>query len=199
MLTMVFVASESRHIVQLFDSPETRADAVFAFAREGLLAGDNVLIVMTATHTESLLQRCRENGLDVDGAGDAGWLTLVDANETLARLMSTDRPDWVRFNASVGVMVRRLLKQGSRLRIYGEMVDILARANEFDAAQTLERFWNALQEREPFTLFCGYSAEHFGNPRDHATLRDICQLHTAVQADPRDILGNFLLRPRSAC
>ena len=187
------------HIVQLFDSKESRGDALFTFVRDGLLAGDSVLVVTTAAHRELLFRLCHERGVNIDAARAGHSLTVMDANEALARLMSIELPDWVLFNTYVGALVRRLRANGSRLRIYGEMVDVLAHAGEYHAARVLEELWNRLQEREPFTLLCGYSSEHFGNPRDRDALRHICRLHTSVQSDPRDILGDFLLRPPSPC
>ena len=167
--------------------------------RDGLLAGDGVLMVMTLPHWEAITRRCRDNGVDVATARASGWLTVRDAHEALAEFMERDQPNWPLFNASIGTLVRGLSVTGARLRIYGEMVDILARANEFMAAEQLEEFWNRLREEAAFTLFCGYSAEHFGNPRDRATLRHICELHTHVESDPRDVLGSFLLKTQAAC
>jgi hypothetical protein len=190
---------DPNHAVQLFDSAESRLDAVFGFLRDGLLGGDHVLIVATAHTWDALARRCHDDGVDIAAAHTAGWLTVRDANEVLALFMEGDRPDWDVFNASVGALVRSLSRGGVRLRIYGEMVDLLVRANEFTAAECLEQFWNRLGHQHRFQLFCGYSAEHFGNPRDRAALQRICQLHTHVQSDPRDVLGNFLLKAPSAC
>ena len=60
-------------------------------------------------------------------------------------------------------------------------------------AHDLEELWNALGEREAFTLFCGYSTVHFGDPRSGNALRQICQLHSHVHMSPRDLLGSFLV------
>jgi hypothetical protein len=199
MLAIVMPVADRAHVVQLFDTIESRGDALFAFVRDGLLAGDAVVVVATAVHREWLGRLCRERGVDVDTAIAEGRFTMLDAHESLARLMSIELPDWVLFNTYVGGLVRRLRKKGARLRLYGEMVDVLARGGEHHAARVLEEFWNRLQECESFTLLCGYSSEHFGHPRDRETLRHICRLHTSVRSDPRDILGDFLLRPPSAC
>jgi hypothetical protein len=54
----------------------------------------------------------------------------------------------------------------------------------------------------PFTLFCGYSAVHFGDPRSAAALQAICRAHTHVRASSDDDLGAFLMSearaPRTA-
>jgi hypothetical protein len=54
--------------------------------------------------------------------------------------------------------------------------------------------WNDLRARTPFTLFCGYSSEHFGDPLTAGSLRSICRSHCHAISHPNDILGSFLLR-----
>ena len=187
-----------RHVVQLFDTSESLAEGVFTFVRDGLLDGDAVLLAITPQHWQAVSAKCRENGVDVDAAMAAGWLTVRDAAEALARLTHRGEPDWALFEHTVARLVHQLGANGTRLRVYGEMVDLLAHANDFAAAERLESFWNRLAERERFTLFCGYLSEHFGNPRDTEALRHICQLHAHVQTDSRDVLGTFLLKTRLA-
>jgi hypothetical protein len=195
----VSVANGQAHHVQLFDSPSSRAEAVFTFVRDGLIAGDAILLVVTVAHWDAILRRSRDEGLDLDAARATGRLTVRDAFETLDQFTTAGLPVWSAFDRTVGALVRRLASNGSRLRIYGEMVDVLARQGEFDAAHRLEEFWNRLQEQSSWMLFCGYSAEHFGNPRDGDALRRICELHSHVHSDPRDVLGNFLLKTHAAC
>ena len=186
------------HVVQLFDTSASVAERVVAFVRDGLLEGDVVLLVITPQHWQDISARCRETGIDVEASIGAGWLTVRDASEALARLTHRGQPDWSLFERTVGAQVRHLCANGTRLRVYGEMVDLLAREGEFAAAERLEGFWNRLAAREVFTLLCGYSAEHFGNPRDGESLHRICQMHSHAQTDPGDVLGTFLLRTHAA-
>lgn len=188
-----------RHVAQLFDTPETRADGILEFIREGLSANEAVLLVLTPAHWDAVRRRSGEHGVDTSAAIASGVVTLRDAEATLRRLMRNDRPDWSAFDRTVGTLVRNLSATHGRVRAYGEMVDSLARSGEFQSAARLEELWNRLADREQFTLFCGYSAEHFGNPRDRAALDQICQLHSHVHSDPRDVLGSFLLRNEPPC
>ena len=83
--------------------------------------------------------------------------------------MRQDLPNRIAFDEIVGTLVARLAEQG-RVCIYGEMVDVLAARGQYKAAYQLEVLWNALGKREPFTLFCGYSSAHFGDPKTAAIL-----------------------------
>ena len=107
--------------------------------------------------------------------------------------MRNGAPDAERFDARVGALVRRLVGRGRPLRVYGEMVDILAARGDFRLAQELEALWNTFGEHTRFTLFCGYSAINFGDPRSLEALRLICRAHSHVRSEPGDPLATFLL------
>ena len=106
--------------------------------------------------------------------------------------MRQDVPSRIAFDEVVGTLVARLAEQG-RVCIYGEMVDVLAARGQYKAAYQLEVLWNALGEREPFTLFCGYSSGHFGDPKTAAVLAQICEAHSRVHRKKDDLLAEFLL------
>ena len=193
------MSAVSSHTVQLFDSPLSLADAVASYVNEGLIHNEGVLLIITPAHWERIRHSCARLGLDADAPRADGRLTVCDADEVLARVMIDERPDWRRFDATAGTLVREQLATHGKLRVFGEAVDVLARLNQFAAAATLEEHWNRLGARESFTLFCSYSAEHFGNPRDAHALKTICELHTHVHSHPRDVLANFLLKTHAAC
>lgn len=89
--------------------------------------------------------------------------------------------------------IRRLAARGRPLRVFGEIVDLLADQGDFTSAQQLEDLWNALGESESFELLCGYSAVHFGDPQNADALRGICPSHFQVRSSPPDVLASFLV------
>jgi hypothetical protein len=193
------VLSQSTHALQLFDTAASLADTVSRFIQSGLAVGDAVVVVATAAHWDAIRTRLVATGIDVNAARAAGSLVTRDADILLATLMRGDRVDVNAFEESVGALLRQLRGSGRDIRIYGEMVDVLARAGEFDAARGLEDCWNRVADVEPITLLCGYMAEHFGNPRDARALKGICDSHTHSHADSPDVLGSFLLKSYAAC
>jgi hypothetical protein len=184
---------ESAHIVQLFDTPESLARTVAGFLNEGYHAGESLLVVATAEHWSLLAQELDRLGCRTEPALREGQLVVLDAAETLRQLMKGRAPDFARFLHVVGSLVRRLGARDRRVRIYGEMVDLLAAAGDYDAAQQLEELWNDLAVHQSFTLFCGYSSVHFGDQRTAEALRAICRSHTHVQPSPGDDLGTYLV------
>jgi hypothetical protein len=192
--TVVHGPVSTDHIVQLFDDVDSLADTVSAFLREGLVEQEPVLVVITRDHWKAVALRLRQRGGLRDGLSRSDRLIVRDARATMKRFMRNGLPDPTLFQDSVGTLVSRLAGSGTGLRIYGEMVDLLAAEGDFRGAHLLEELWNDLRERHAFTLFCGYSAGNFGNPCSAEALRLICRSHSRVESNPRDVLGSFLVQ-----
>jgi MEDS: MEthanogen/methylotroph, DcmR Sensory domain len=186
----------TEHLVQLFDSEESLADAVGAFLHEGFRRTETLVAVMDEHRWYAVAMRLSGWGLPVDEAMVSGQLTVRDASDTLKLFMRLGRPDLVLFEDSVGGMIRRLSARGAPMRIYGEMVNVLAAQGDYQAAHELEELWNDLGRRSEFRLFCGYASAHFGDPRNANMLRRICGSHSQVLSSPQDVLGSFLLHTR---
>jgi hypothetical protein len=187
-----------QHSMQLFDCRDSVADAVSGFIAEGVEAGDVVLAVMRRETWEYTARRLRERGLDPGAAQASGGLTVLDAAATLETFLVNGRIDQKLFEDSVGTLVWALASSDRRLRVYGEMVDVLASTGDFRIALQLESRWNDLRAETPFTLFCGYSAENFGNPKLSETLRLTCLAHSHIRTSPRDPLATLLLASASS-
>jgi hypothetical protein len=184
---------EHEHLVQLFDDLSSLSDGVARFLHDGFAKGNALLVVATAEHWEAIAARLGARGCTVAEWVHQDRLVVLDARETLASFMKAGRPDAILFDETVGALVRTLSARGRPLRIYGEMVDVLATEAMYAAARQLEALWNRLAERESFVLFCGYDSSNFGNPLTGDALRSICQLHSRVQCGSSDVLGSFLL------
>lgn len=189
---MTASSSQPEHIVQLFDTTASMADTVAAYVADGLDAAEQVLVAVTPPHWMEVARRLPAKERFPLAAG-RGHLTVLDAETLLKEFVVGGAPDAALFDATVGALVRRLTLRGRPLRIYGEMVDILAADGDLPAAEQLEQLWNDLAASARFTLFCGYSSVHFGNPRTAAALQHICQAHTHVVAAPADELATWLL------
>jgi hypothetical protein len=182
------------HRVQLFDSDRSIADGVAEFVREGLLEDEQILVVMKEERWNAVAMRLSALGCSVDDALRAGRLVVRNVEDMLKRFMVRDTPNGRLFATTVGALVERQAALGRPLRIYGEMVDELAAQGQYKAALELEELWNDLATAHRFTLFCGYTAGHFGDPHNASDLRRICAAHTAVDVDPQDVLAAFLVR-----
>ncbi len=131
-------------------------------------------------------------GVPAADAHRSGRLVVVDADALLTTLAHHGRPDEGEFERHVAPIVARL-SAGRPLRVFGEVVNLLAARGEFVGARRLEDFWNALGRRHAFTLLCGYDAVHFGDARHTAMLHNICGAHGGVEAQAGDMLANWML------
>jgi hypothetical protein len=182
----------SEHSCQFFDSDDSRAAAVSAFIAQGLRRGDQLLVVARPVHWAAIVERLDSLRVPVSRELASGRVLVKDAMDALRRLTCGGALTAERFEQVIGSTVRSL--SGDRpLRVYGEIVDILAQRGEHRAALELEELWNGLAAAVPFTLMCGYSAPHFVSPSTHAGLRAICAAHTDVRRHDQDALANWLL------
>jgi hypothetical protein len=182
------------HLVQLFDSDESLTDTVSAFLFEGFRRNDTLVVVMDEQRWYAVAMRLSVLGAPIDEALASGQLTVRDAVNTLKLFMRKGRPNPDLFEEMIGGLIRERAVRGAPLRVYGEMVNVLAARGDYRAAEELEDLWNDLGRRSSFRLFCGYESAHFGDPRNASALQRICSSHSHVLSSPQDVLGAFLLR-----
>jgi excisionase family DNA binding protein len=172
----------SEHFVQFYESDEFLLQAVAEFIGPSVQAGDAGIVVATQAHLAHLEQVLSAQGLDLVAARASGHYLSLDAAETLSRFMVDTELDASRFEDVVGSLIVRATagKEMRRVRVYGEMVALLATAGNHSATIRLEQLWNDLQRRHSFTLFCGYPMDRFGGEALAELLGDVCEEHSRV-------------------
>jgi hypothetical protein len=186
-------AVTSEHVVQFFDSDESRAECVAQFLAEGYRLGEPAIVVARPSNWTAIVEQLRNLGIPIQDAIAGGTIVVQDALDTVRRISRNGVVDGEAFEAIVGKAVAELAARGSRVRAYGEMVDMLAQRGELSEALKLEEHWNRLGERVPFFLLCAYSTAHFVPTGTHRALREICSAHTDVHRHAQDPLASWLL------
>jgi KaiC/GvpD/RAD55 family RecA-like ATPase len=96
------------------------------------------IVAATESHRDSLAQRLKAQGLDVDAAIKEGRYIPIDAAEALSTFMVNDMPDADRFFEVVGGHIRAAAKAGKRehprVAACGEGVSLLWAEGKADAA-----------------------------------------------------------------
>jgi signal transduction histidine kinase len=187
------------HVVQFYQEDHFLVDAVGEFLREGVRAGEPILVLATAAHREDFARHLTANGHDVEKLVEQGRLTMFDASSMLQGLMAGYRPDPRRFRELMGglAVAAEARSPTGRFRVYGEMVDLLWRDGNPDAAIQLEGMWNDLAREYSFTLLCAYSMNNFGGERDGDRFADVCRAHSRVVPTERfQLLGDADSRTR---
>jgi MEDS: MEthanogen/methylotroph, DcmR Sensory domain len=185
----------AKHVLQLFDTIESRATSLSAFVNRGLADGEDVVLVATSEHWKAVEERLNSTECRVGSAIAERRLTVVDARDSLDAIMKQGLPDRLLFSECVArAFPENRGPQRRPVRVYGELVDLLAEEGNFSAAIALEKLWNDLLNSWSFMLLCGYSSAHFCGPRVGSALRDVCGCHSLIENDEDNSLASFLIR-----
>ncbi|WP_394845915.1 ATP-binding protein [Pendulispora brunnea] len=170
------------HVVQFYDQDEFLNDTMLQFLGGGLSEGDSLIVVAVPTHRDAFQRSLAARGFDVQLLCESNQLTLLDAHELLSRFMVGSMPDKDLFENEVGRLIETTLcrRKDAKLRIFGEMVDVLCQAGNPLGAVRLEEMWNELAAVHSFSLLCGYSMSSFQKVADVTAFEDVCSRHSHV-------------------
>ncbi len=173
-----------RHEVLFYPDDAVFLDSCTRFVTAALGAGDVAAVVVTESHRDSLFERLKAGGLDVDAEIKHGRYISLDVVKTLSTFMVDDMPDWERFFEVVGGLVRGAAKAGkgehSRVAMWGECGPLLWAEGKVDAAIRLEQLLNQLATIYEFDLLCAYSLSSFRGEKAEHVFQSICAEHSAV-------------------
>ena len=175
-------AGARTHGVQVYGDAAELAESVASYLAAGFERDEPGVLVATPEHLTLFAGSLASRGWALNRAETAGVLFVADAEATLASILGPDGPDRGRFEHVIGGLLDRALdgRADRPVRVFGEMVDLLCRGGRPDAADELERLWNALAAQRRFSLLCGYRLDVF-DPRAQAeTLPHICREHSHV-------------------
>src|SRR3989442_3350912 len=96
--------------------------------------------------------------------------------------MVGNEPDAERFYSVLGAVIQssRQGRTRARVRVFGEMVDLLWRGGNRAAAIRLEELWSELARLHSFTLLCAYAMGNFYMPGDGELFDKVCGRHSHV-------------------
>jgi signal transduction histidine kinase len=109
-------------------------------------------------------------------------VTMVDAAEMLASFMREGMPREELFRGAVESAFSRARAgvPGGGVRAYGEMVDLLCRDGNFEAAVRLEELWNEIGAGGRLSLLCAYDLSGLGEDAHGPAFERICDVHDRV-------------------
>lgn len=152
------------HVVQLYgDDNRPLISNASRFLADALKRGDGAIVIATPDHRTAIYRKLWSHGLSPFDAQRERRLLLLDAGKTLAQFMVGGQPDWNRFEAVIGGVLRQFQTQhpGAGGRAFGEMVAVLWKAERYAEAVCVEQYWNRLLRSSGFSLFCGYPVDVF--------------------------------------
>lgn len=169
--------------MQIYADLDELAESVAAYLATGFAVGEPAIVVATPEHYETFAQVLAATGWDGASLAEAGRLTYLDAEETLAALCEGGEVSARRFDEVIATVIDRTAERfpGQRVRAFGEMVDLLTERGEGDQAVALEALWNRLAESRDFSLLCGYRLDVFDVAVQSRTLPAVCESHNHVK------------------
>jgi len=178
------IGNGATHAVQFYDDDDFLVACVGDFLAAGMAVGQPVVAVTTETHRRALTDHLSARGFDVKRSAQRGMLVLVDAEAILSSFMEGGLPNAELCRAAVGGVLGAYQKRVPRVRVrvFGEMVDLLCRAGNFEGALALEGMWNEFAQAYSFSLLCGYSMRTFGSESRKDAFMKICGMHANVIA-----------------
>lgn len=176
-------ARPGTHLLQFYAAdPGPLAKNVGKYFADGFDTGCTALLVTTPAHRDAIFGVLAARGWSSDVLARDGLLAVLDASETLPKIIVDGWPDPERFDAIVGGAVRHANDRsaGAGVRAFGEMVGLLWSSGQFPAAIRLEQLWNRLQERTRFCLFCAYPVDVLGKDFEAGIVDPLLCAHTHV-------------------
>jgi hypothetical protein len=171
------------HVVAFYDDEPFLARTVARFLQAGFERGERCVVIATAEHREGFEEALRAGRVPVAQLRRAGRYVEFDAVDTLVRLAPAGELDGAYFDREVGGILGRQLRDGVRVRAYGEMVALLWGRGYLTTALELEDRWNGIQASTPFPLLCGYPLGAFADEGSAADFHAICERHTGVTTE----------------
>lgn len=151
-----------RHIVQLYQEEGALLRSVLKWISGPLSRGGAAILFCETARGSRIVSAAGAQGLALDQARSEGRFVLMDGREALGRFMVDGKPDADRFHAVVDEVIAGLpAGRDGRREIYawGEMVNMLWRDGNREAAAQLESFWNDAIDRHGLRLLCSYELD----------------------------------------
>jgi len=173
--------ADKAHMVQLYRDPAVLHHSVAHYLSDGFQRGDAAAVIATSEHWTGFRRELEKRGHDPARIEEEGKLVVRDARSTLDAFMRGGMPDESLFQDTVRPLLSALSSGGApNVRAYGEMVALLWKDRQFDAAIRLEELWNGLAESHSFMLLCAYEGDALA-PEFHGRIAEsIYRQHTHV-------------------
>ena len=154
--TEVLNAGRGEHVVLFYQDEQELAVRVNEYLLPAVTDGGGaVIVIATPDHRRSFEEHLAEAGADVAAARARGSYLELDANETIGRFMTGDRPDPAGFWQVISPLLRQAAGTGP-VRVFGEMVSLL----------------------------CAYPARPVTCSHYLDALTEVCRAHTEVTGSP---------------
>jgi hypothetical protein len=150
------------HVVDFYDGDIDLACRTGRFLAEGLDREDVAVAIATLAHLELFATVLVDAGIDVDAAHASGQYVALDADALLSGIVDSTGVNLERFDATLGRVLEdawdTAAKRGGRVRLFGEMVQLLWERGDVSGALEFEARANALSMSTGLSVLCAYAS-----------------------------------------
>jgi two-component system, cell cycle response regulator DivK len=179
------LVDRGQHVVRFYDRDDELCQTLAEFVTEGVRRGERIVLLVTAAHwasTRELLVWCE---IDFDAVMQDEQVIVVDAHHLLSEIVHSGSIDTQRFKSRLDHTLARVQPP---LRVFGEVVSLLAARGQLDAAIEIEELGHALAHGTQSSVLCAYDRRHLGGGPDSAQRVERCHDRaiegtSAVQCD----------------
>jgi signal transduction histidine kinase/ActR/RegA family two-component response regulator len=175
--------SDLAHSVRFFADDAYPATRIADFIQASLDGGEGALMFATPEHQASVTRVLESRRVDLARTVDARRLQFGDAEAAARSIVERGRANRAAFEDIVAAPLLEAVSRFGRVGAYGEIVDVLARAGDFEGALALEGLWNELLRGAPARLLCGYSFKAFLGPGSMGAFSHVCGEHDGVEVE----------------
>ncbi len=173
-----FDYASSSHAVLFYLEENFLLNLLCDFIAGSLRAGNGVVIIVTTSHQQALIERLSQSGIDVGALMSKGSYVAIDANEIFGKYLVDGNSDLLPLglllcNAIEGVC-KAVQLTGARAMVFGELVTLLWQRRQLETVLALEGFWEQVSGRLPFALLCVYPITEFVEPGTEEAFVRIC-------------------------
>jgi hypothetical protein len=174
------------HNAYFYESNEFPENPIAEFLREGLVAGENAVVVTSPRHISRIEDELNRLGVRLGPSSQKVW-SVVDTSSAADALLSGYPVEGVtgRFIARAVRYARENSLTG-RVRIYGDLADLMLRLHKPNIAFALEQFGNQIAADGMTKVYCGYSGDSFPDATFARHFTRLCLLHDRTHADFKD-------------
>lgn len=183
-LTAIPKDHTGRHNVAFFSNDRLLLDHLTEFIGTALNSERAAIVVATESHRSNLLLRLQGLGIDVEAEVEKNRLLMLDAAAALSSLMASGMPDQDRFFTMLADVIVQVEKAASKdhapIAVYGEIVDLLWKQGNIEAAIALEQVGDRLSKTYNIEFLHGYSLNGREEKMSHSIIDRICAEHSAA-------------------
>lgn len=177
-LALVDAPAPNHHTVEFFESDDFPASSIARRLTDALSKDCGVLAICSREHL-ALVRAAIERRIDPSEALAQGRLVLVDADALYAEVTAASDVE-AAVDERLGAVLRNLANRFTRVRGYGELVDICCQHGRRDLAIRLEHWWNLMAPDHPIEMHCGYTVSSFDDATSINDFRSVCDAHGYV-------------------